>query len=224
MCDVGELCLARGHEEQVRGLDLHVEHTDPHPPGTFLFREGDPMTTLLVVRTGTVKLFVTDCSGEEQVLGFALAGDVIGLDAIHAERYGCNARVLDTTSLCRLPLTTVVRLAEAVPVLQRGLMNLMSRHLDKTRLLIGRYEAEQRLAAFLMLLSRHAQRHGLSARRLHLGMPRIDIANYLRLTPETISRVLFRFRQRRLIAVSKREIELLDVAGLNALGSAVLRD
>lgn len=224
ICDVGELCLAHGHEQQVHALDLYVERAGPYPRNAFLFREGDPMSALMVVRTGTVKLYITEPSGEEQVLGFALVGDVFGLEAIHSGRYGCNARVLETTSLCRLPLTTVTQLTAAVSQLQRSLLNLLSRHIDKTHLLIGRYEAEQRLAAFLMLLSRHAQRHGLSPHRLHLGMSCTDIANYLRLTPETISRVLRRFQQRQLVGVCKREIELLDRVTLSDMSRAVLRD
>ncbi|NYF20987.1 CRP/FNR family transcriptional regulator [Xanthomonas sp. JAI131] len=223
ICDVGALCLARGHEQRVHDMHLHVVHSGPYPAGACLFHEGDPMSALLVVRSGTVKLVVGAPSGEEQILGFAMPGDVIGLDAIHAERHGCSARVLEATSLCRLPLATVTRLTETVPGLQRNLLDLLSRHLDRsTRLLIGRYEADQRLAAFLMLLSQHAQRRGLSAQRLHLGMPRTDIANYLRLTPETVSRTFRRLQLRRLIDVSRRELQLLDLAALHQMGGALL--
>lgn len=223
LCDVGALCLAHGHEQRVHDMHLHVIHGGPYPAGTTLFHEGDPMSALLVVRSGTVKLVVGAPSGEEQILGFAMPGDVIGLDAIHAERHGCSARVLEAASLCRLPLATVMRLAETVPGLQRSLLDLLSRQLDRTtRLLIGRYEAEQRLAAFLMLLSRHARRRGLPAQRLHLGMPRTDIANYLRLTPETISRTFRHLQSRRLIDVSRRDLQLLDLKALHQIGGALL--
>lgn len=224
VCDVCDICLADDRQDQMHKLDAYVEHSGSYPEGTFLFREGDPLTSLVVVRTGTVKLFVVEPSGNEQVLGFAFAGDAIGLDAIHRERHGCNAVALDTVSLCQLPFPMVTRLASAMPNLQRGLLNLLSRHIDQTHLLIGRYQAEQRLAAFLILLSRHSSRRGLSPTRLRLGMPRTDIANYLRLTPETISRLLRRFQDQQLIEIERRDVQLLDVEAMNDLARCILRD
>ncbi len=224
VCDVGGICMDDKHREQLRNFDAYVEHTGSYPEGTYLFREGDPLTSLAVVRTGTVKLFVVDPSGAEQVLGFAQAGEAIGLDAIHRERHGCNAVTLDTVSLCQLPYAMLNRLTAAVPTLHRNLLNLLSKHIDHTNMLIGRYQAEQRLAAFLVLLSRHAERRGLSATRLRLGMPRTDIANYLRLTPETISRLLRRFQDQHLVEIDRREIRLLDRAALGELAHCILRD
>lgn len=208
----------------MRRLDAYVEHSGAYPEGSYLFRVGDPLLSLMIVRTGTVKLYVGGDSGSEQILGFAQSGDAIGLDAIHGARHACNAAALDTVSLCLLPFPMVMRLSNELPGLQRSLLNLLSRHMASSYMLLGRHTAEQRLSAFLMMMSRHAGRRGLSPSRLHLGMPRADIANYLRLTPETVSRLLRRFQQQQLLEVDRREINLLDVKGLVELAGNVLRE
>lgn len=224
VCDVGDFCMGRQDGDRMRSLDAYVEHSGSYPAGTYLFREGDPFGSLVVVRTGTVKLFMVEPSGAEQIVGFAQAGDAIGLDAIHGSRHGCHAMALDTVSLCQLPFPMVTQVAAALPALQRSLLNLLSRHISNTYLLFGRYSAEQRLAVFFVLLSRHAQRRGLSPTRLRLGMPRTDIANYLRLTPETISRMLRRFQQQALLRIDRREVEILDGDALIATAGSILRD
>ncbi|MEE7561198.1 cyclic nucleotide-binding domain-containing protein, partial [Xanthomonas sp. Kuri4-2] len=190
ICDVGDFCLAEREAPRLRALDARVEHSAAYLEGSTLFRAGDALTALTVVRTGTVKLFTVEPCGSERILGFAHAGDAIGLDAIHAGRHACHAVALETTSLCQLSFAMVTQLIQGTPPLQRSLLNLLSRQIAEAHLLLGRYTAEQRLATLFLRLSRHARRRGLSATRLRLGMPRGDIANYLRLTPETISRLL----------------------------------
>lgn len=220
VCDAGAFCLAGHAAARMRKLDAYVEHTGSYPEGSYLFRAGDPLTALQIVRTGTVKLFEVEPGGAEQVIGFALPGDAIGLDAIHSGRHGCHALALETVSLCQLPFPMLMRVSGAMPTLQRNLLDLLSRHLADAYRLFGRYTAEQRLATFFLLLSRHAERRGLAATRLCLGMPRVDIANYLRLTPETISRLLRRFQEQGLLRVERREIALLDLPALGALAGS----
>lgn len=224
VCDVGEFCLGSPDMDRMRALDAYVEHSGSYPAGTYLFREGDPFTSLVVVRTGTVKLFMVEPSGAEQIVGFAQAGDAIGLDAIHGSRHGCHAMALDTVSLCQLPFPMVAQVSAAMPLLQRSLLNLLSRHIAGTYMLFGRHSAEQRLAVFFLLLSRHAQRRGLSPTRFRLSMPRTDIANYLRLTPETVSRMLRRFQQQALLRIDRRDVEILDNEALLAAAGSPLRD
>jgi CRP/FNR family transcriptional regulator len=224
VCDAAAFCLAEHEAAQMRRLDAHVEHSGAYPQGSYLFRLDDPLLSLLIVRTGTVKLFVGGDGGGEQILGFAQAGDAIGLDAIDGSRYQCNAMALETVSLCQLSFTMVTRLSTELPTLQRSLLNLLSRHLATTYQLFGKHAAEQRLSAFLMSLSRHAERRGLSPYKLHLGMPRSDLANYLRLTPETVSRLLRRFQQQGLLQVERREVHVLDLLALQKLAGNMLRE
>jgi CRP/FNR family transcriptional regulator len=224
-CAFSHACLSQGMDKsQLRDLHMLVEHVGPLHAGDHVFREGDPFEAIAAVRAGTVKTFVLDADGREQVLGFHLPGEVIGLDAIHAARYPCNAVALDTVMLCRFSFPKMAMLATRMPGLQAQLFRLLSQDIGKAALLAGDFSADERMAAFLVALSRRFARRGFSATRLHLTMSRTDIANYLRLAPETVSRVLRRFQSDGLVAVDRRELEILSPDRLAALARSVLRE
>lgn len=170
-----------------------------------------------------MKTFVIDAEGREQVLGFFLPGEVIGLNAIHSERYPCNAVALDTVMLCRFSFPMMATLAQRMPGLQGQLFRLLSQDIGKATLLAGDYSADQRMAAFLVTLSRRYAQRGFSPSRFALTMARTDIANYLRLASETVSRVLRRFQDEGLLLVERREVAILDMDRLGALAQPVLR-
>lgn len=224
-CAFSRACLSEGMDK--RGLrDLHVlvEHVGPFHAGEHLFREGDPFEAIAAVRAGTVKTYVVDRDGREHVLGFHLPGEVIGLNAIDGEVYPCNAVALDTVMLCRFSFPQIAVLATRIPGVQKQLFRLLSRDIGRAALLSGDWSADQRMAAFLIGLSRRLSERGFSATRFQLTMARTDIANYLRLAPETVSRVLRRFHEDGLLRVDRREVDLLDPAALQALAAPVLRD
>ena len=223
-CAFSHACLSQGMDKSAL-LDLHVlvEHVGPFHAGDVLFREGDPFEAIAAVRAGTVKTCVTDREGNEHVLGFHFPGEVIGLNAIDGHRYPCDAVALDTVMLCRFSFPKISVLATRVPGLQRQLFRLLSRDIGRAALLAGDWSADQRLAAFLIGISRRLAARGFSATRFQLTMPRTDIANYLRLAPETVSRVLRRFQEDRLLQVDRRELELLDHDALETLAAPVLR-
>lgn len=223
-CAFSEACMAEGMDKAAL-LDLHVlvEHVGPFHAGDHIFREGDPFEAIAAVRAGTVKTYVVDRDGHEHVLGFHLPGEVIGLNAIDGEHYPCNAVALDTVMLCRFSFPKIAVLATRLPGLQRHLFRLLSRDIGNASLLAGDWSADQRMAAFLLGLSRRLAARGFSPNRFQLTMARTDIANYLRLAPETVSRVLRRFQEDGLLAVERRELELLDRERLEALAGSVLR-
>jgi CRP/FNR family transcriptional regulator len=224
-CAFSEACMSQGLDKSALGeLHVLVEHVGPFREGEHIFREGDPFTAIAAVRAGTVKTYVLDPGGHEQVLGFFLPGEVIGLNAIHQARYPCNAVALDTVMLCRFSFPQMALLATRLPGLQAQLFRLLSQDIGKAALLAGDYSADQRMAAFLVALSRRYAQRGFSASRVHLTMSRTDIANYLRLAPETVSRVLRRFQDEGLVVVERRELEIRDAARLQALSRPVLRD
>ena len=224
-CAFSPVCMEQGLDKSQLG-ELHclVEHIGPFHAGDHVFREGDPFTAIAAVRAGTVKTSVVDAQGREQVLGFFLPGEVIGLNAIHSARYPCNAVALDTVTLCRFSFPAISTLAARLPGLQTQLFRLLSRDINKAALLAGDFSADERMAAFLVELSRRYAARGFSATRFTLSMARTDIANYLRLAAETVSRVLKRFQQDGLIAVDRRELELCDLPRLLELSGAVLRE
>jgi len=224
-CAFSESCLSQGFDKSSLGeLHVLVDHVGPFHEGEHIFREGDPFTAIAAVRGGTVKTYVVDPDGQEHVLGFFLPGEVIGLNAISHDTYPCNAVALDTTVLCKFSFPKMAMLAMRLPGLQKNLFKLLSQDIGKAALLAGDYSADQRMAAFLMSLSRRYAERGFSATRFHLTMSRTDIANYLRLAPETVSRVLRRFQDEGVVVVERRELEIRDRERLHALARPVLRD
>lgn len=223
-CAFSKACLAEGMDKgSLRDLHILVEHVGPLAAGAHLFREGESFEAIAAVREGAVKTYVIDREGREQVLGFHFPGEIIGLSAIENERYPCNAVALDTVTLCCFSFSRIAVLAARLPGLQKQLFRLMSRDIGNALLLAGDHSADERLAAFLILLSRRLSAVGLSGLRVRLMMPRTDIANYLRLAPETVSRVLRRLQDEGMIHVQGRELELTDRERVESLASVILR-
>jgi CRP/FNR family transcriptional regulator len=224
-CAFSSACLSQGYDKSaLKELHVLVEHIGPFRENEHIFREGDEFNAIAAVRSGTVKTYIVDSQGNEQVLGFFLPGEVIGLNAIHHAKYPCNAVALDTVMLCRFSFPKMALLATKMPGLQTQLFRLLSQDIGKAALLAGDYSADQRMAAFLISLSRRYAARGFSAKRFHLTMSRTDIANYLRLAPETVSRVLRRFQTEGFIQVERRELEISQVEPLQRLAEPVLRD
>lgn len=222
-CAFSSACLAQGLDKgSLRELHMLVEHVGPLEAGSHIFRTGDRFDAIAAVRCGTVKTSRVDREGREQVLAFHLPGEIIGLSAIDGERYPCDAIALDEVQLCRFSFPRIAMLATRLPGLQAHLFRLMSRDIGHAERLSADHSAGTRVAAFLVDLSRRLASRGFSAARFELTMPRTDIANYLRLAPETVSRILRRFQDDGLIAVRRREIELLEGKRLEELAAGML--
>ena len=222
-CAFAEACAVAGYgKPELSELHYLVEHVGPFEPGQRLFRSGDAFRALFAVRSGMVKTTLVDAEGREQVLGFYLPGELIGLDAIYPEHYPCDAIALETTECCRFSFPAMSALAARQPRVQQHLFRLLSKELGSATLLAGDHSADERLAAFLVDLGDRYAARGLSGTQFRLSMARADIANYLRLAAETVSRVLGRFREQKLIAIDGRKVELLDPARLRELARCVL--
>ncbi|WP_235499524.1 helix-turn-helix domain-containing protein [Frateuria sp. Soil773] len=224
-CAFSSACIAVGYgKPELAELHCLVEHVGPFRAGEHVFRTGDPFRAIYAVRGGTVKTCMVDKQGREQVLGFYLPGEVIGLNAIYPDHFPCDAIALETAYFCRFSFPAMSALAARMPVVQQHLFRLISKELGAASLLAGDHSADTRMAAFLVDLSERYAFRGFSDTRFHLSMSRADIANYLRLAAETVSRVLSRFRSQGLIAVEGRELVLRDPAGLRAIGQDLLAD
>src|SRR5690606_20822302 len=221
-CSLLELCLPMGLErEDVEQLDELVTPQGPLRAGEHLYRVGDDFKALYAVRSGFLKTYIIDSAGREQVLGFHLPGELVGLDAIYPARHQCNAVALDTATVCRMPYEQLADLAVKIPSLQRQMFRLLSKDIHIGQILSGDFTAEERVSSFLLGMSTRLRQRGYSATHFRLAMPRRDIANYLRLATETVSRVFKRFQDEGLIEVERREVQLLDVPGLQRLCRAV---
>jgi CRP/FNR family transcriptional regulator, anaerobic regulatory protein len=223
-CAFSNVCIGNGFDKiQLRELHVLVEHIGPFKEGEHIFREGDSFKAIAAVRTGTVKTYVNDAMGREQVIGFFLPGDVIGLNAISESRYPCDAVALDQVMLCRFSFPNIASLASRMPGLQQHLFRLLSQDIGRAALLAGNFSADERMAAFLVQLSRRYAARGADQNHFRVSMTRTDIANYLRLAAETVSRVLRRFQDEQWIEVDRREIALLNRNALESLARSVLR-
>lgn len=180
----------------------------------YLVHAGDALQSLYIVNSGSVKTSMPDQDGREQLVGFALPGEVVGIEAIATGRYPDSIVALEDTSCCGVHFVDLLRLSAHMPRLQRHIFLTMSSeiaHNHELILMLGGMRAEKRFAAFLVnLLNRHAAR-GYSARRIRLSMTRQDIGNYLGLQLETVSRLLTYFRNERILDVNGREITLRDI-------------
>lgn len=224
-CAFSAACIESGYDKaHLRDLHVLVNHVGPFREGDHIFREGDAFGAIAAVRAGTVKTYVNDAEGREQVLGFFLPGEIIGLNAISQSRYPCNAVALDSVMLCKFSFPNIAALAARMPGLQQQLFRLLSLDIGKASLLSGNFTADERMAAFLISISRRYAARGFSPTRFRLTMSRTDIANYLRLAAETVSRVFRLFQDDGYIAVDRREIELRDAPAIEALARNVLRE
>lgn len=223
-CSLRDLCLPGGLSElDMERLEQLVDTIGPLHRGDHLFRHGDAFAAIYAVRSGYIKSYVTTESGDEQILGFHLPGELVGLGAIYPGRHQSSATALDTTMVCRLPYVQLATLAGAVASLQRQLLRIISRELGTSHTLSSDHSVEERLAAFLLGFGDRMAVRGYSDRHFILPMPRHDIASYLRLATETVSRVLTRFETRGLIHIERREVWLQDRSALEVLCPDKLR-
>lgn len=218
------LCDAAGRVAHQPAADLThlVKSCGPYRTGEYLFHRGGVADSLFVVRHGAVKLCYVDADGRERVGAFYLPGDVVGLRAIDTGRFPYDAVALDTTYVCRYSLSSIGSLATQQPAVQRHLFYLFGCELRISYALAADHDAETRVAAFLVRLGERYARCGQSATAFRLRMSRADIGSYLRLATETVSRVLTRFRERRMIRLRARSVELLAPEHLRATGKALL--
>lgn len=222
-CAFSSACAAAGYgKPELRELHCLVEHAPTLAAGSYIFRTGDAFRAIFAVRAGSVKTVWVDADGREQVLGFYLPGEMIGLNAIYPEQYPCDAITLEPTQLCRFSFPAMSALAARLPSVQKHLFRMLSKEIGTASVLAGDHTADQRVAAFLVDLSERLAQRGFSPNELRLSMSRSDIANYLRLAAETVSRVLGRFRDQQLLQIDSRNVRLLELTRLRDVASGTL--
>jgi len=188
--------------------------------GEALYDVGETCTALYAVWVGSLKTSVLADDGREQVTGYQLPGDIVGLDGIGHDRHASRAAALEDSEMCVLPFHRLEPLARQVPALQQNLQRVLSREISREQsimLLLGSMRAEERVAAFLLDLSARYRRLGYSATQYVLRMTREEIGSYLGLKLETVSRLLSRFQQEGIIRIQGRDVTLLDQPALRQL-------
>lgn len=220
-CSLSALCLPIALDRQdLDSLDKVIKRGRPIQKGEWLFKQGDPFTAVYAIRTGSVKTLTVAPTGEEQITGFNLASELVGLSGYSQDTYPLSAKVLETTTVCELPLEKLETLCDEIPGLRKQIMRNMGgeiRQDQQMMLQLSKRSADERLAYFLLELSRRFERRGFSAKAFRLSMSRVDISNYLGLAVETVSRIFTRFQKNGLISTENKEVTLLDVGALSEL-------
>lgn len=212
-CSLRSLCLPFGldGEELVR-LDEIIKRPRPLQRSQRLYHPGDEFRSLYVVRSGSIKTYTTTSAGEQQITGFHLPGELVGLDGVSTDQYNCTAEALETTSVCDLPFSRLESLSGQIPGLQRQLHRLMSKEIlaeQQLLLQLGKMSAESRVAAFLMSISMRLENRGFSPTEFNLTMTRTDIGNYLGMAVETVSRQFTHFQEQEILKASRKYIQIL---------------
>jgi CRP/FNR family transcriptional regulator len=185
-----------------------------------LYRTNTPFATLYAIRLGTFKTVMLSEDGHEQIIGYHIAGDILGLDGIGYDLHACDAVALEDSEVYALPFARLDDLARREPVLRRNLYRVVSRSLRNGRdmmVLLGSLSAEERLATFLLDIAESFRRSGFSAHEFMLRMTREEIASYLGLKLETVSRSFSRLHAEGLIQVQGRAVKVLDSPALRRL-------
>jgi CRP/FNR family transcriptional regulator len=217
-CSLRELCLPMGlSHEEIEHLDSLVYTRKRVKRGENLYGAGDSFSSLYAVRSGFFKTNVILEDGRDQVTGFHMPGEILGLDGIGTDRHTCNALALEDGEVCVIPFARLEELSREVRNLQHQFHKVMSREIVRDQgimMLLGTMRAEERLAAFLINLSQRFVARGYSPSEFHLRMTREEIGSYLGLKLETVSRIFSRFQEQGLVSVQQKHIRILDTAGL----------
>jgi len=220
-CSLYQLCLPMGLEEgDLAKLDEIIQRRRPLEKGEYLYRLGEPFRSVYAVRAGSLKTYTTTQEGQEQIVGFHLPGELMGLEGISGDTHTCSARALETVSTCEIPFEQLESLSRKLPGLQHHLLGLMSGELQKDHChlsMLAKAPVEGRLASFLVRLSERFLQRGYSATEFNLSMSRNDIANLLGMAVETISRLFTQFQEQGLLAVERKHIRILNLSGLQNL-------
>lgn len=220
-CGLKELCLPVGlSDDELGKLDHLVTLRRSFRKGANVYRAGEPFDALYAVRFGFFKTTVTAADGRDQVTGFSMAGELLGMDGIGTDKHTCDAVALEDSEVCVIPYGRLEELSRELQSLQHHFHKVMSREIVRDHgvmMLLGSMRAEERLGAFLVNLSQRFTARGYSPSEFYLRMTREEIGSYLGLKLETVSRVFSKFQSEGLISVQQKHVRIIDIPRLREL-------
>jgi CRP/FNR family transcriptional regulator len=223
-CNLRELCLpAELCAEDLMRMENVVYARRRVKRGETLFNAGGEFGSVYAIRSGFFKTSLLDGEGREQVTGFFMGGELLGMDGLGSGAYHGSAIALEDSEVCVLPYALILDMSREIPALQRHLHAVMAREIVRDHgvmMLLGSMRAEERLATFLLNLSKRFLRRGYSASDFHLRMTRDEIGSYLGLKLETVSRLFSQFQRGGLIEVEQKHVRIVDIAGLERVLAA----
>ena len=220
-CNLRELCMPMGLKpEELERIEEVVAVRRKIKRGSALFNNGEKFTSLYAIRTGFFKTCIATEDGRDQVTGFQMAGEIIGLDGIVNDHHTCDAVALEDAEVCVMPFDRIEEISREVNAMQHHVHKIMSREIVREHgvmLLLGSMRAEERLAAFLLNLVQRLHARGFSQSELILRMTREEIGSYLGLKLETVSRTFSKFVEDGIVEVKQRHVRILDANALKLI-------
>jgi len=224
LCSLQEWCWSPGLDKSdLKRLHAIVRRSRPLPTGFHLFRVDDPFTAIYAVRSGCIKTYTTDRQGHEQVRDFHLPGELLGFDAAYPERHHFNASLIKPASMCMISYRDIAELSLQIPGLQTLILALMSRDFSRQQMCAEGADAMQQVAIFLFDLEARLRRCSASC-EFELPMSYENVANYLRYSPETLSRILSKLQDAGILRINRRHIHLRDAARLSQIAQGAHLD
>ena len=213
-CSLRQLCLPAGiASAELSQLEEIVKRRRTVQPGERLFRPGDAMHAVFVARDGAFKTITTSEDGDEQIMGFHLPGELMGLDGLGSGSHRCEAVALTSANVCEVPFDELSQVAAHLPSLQQQLMRVIGQCVDRDQdhmELLAKRQANERIALFLHGMGERLHHIGMSGTDIRLPMSREDIARFLGLALETVSRGFSRLQDDGIITVLGRRVQILD--------------
>lgn len=220
-CRLSALCLPISLQlEDVDRLDKIIQRGRPVQKGDRIYHAGARFESVYAVRSGAIKTVNITQEGQEQITGFYLPGEIIGMDGIATGHHTNAAIALETSAVCEIPFARLEELSIQLPSLQRRFFQVMSKEIANEQQLItllGKNSADVRICALLLSISARNHSRGLSAEEFHLPMSRSDIGNYLGLTIETVSRVMGRLHKKGVINLDKKHVQIKEMQTLRTM-------
>ena len=220
-CGIYGLCReVNGPSGDLRLLETIVRNRKMFKRGDLLYRAGDPLRAIHAIRCGSIKTYVLTNDGRVQITGFHVTGELLGLGAIAANHYASEARALESTMVCEVPIQVLEAYSEEIPSIRQQMLKILSQEIldnQELMLLLGKKNAEERLATFLLSLSRRFEKRSYSPIKFNLSMSRSDIGNYLGMAEETVCRIFTRFQDESLLTTERRQVQLYDLDRLKSI-------
>ncbi len=222
-CRLNAVCVSGTMtEEETAELEKIIVHINPLDQGDYLYRQGDKFESLYIVRSGSLKSYMTDAEGVEQIVNFNFPGDLLGLDAIEDLCHTTSVRALQPSAICKMSWNDFNKLSQTCSHFYSQCLSMFSRemiHIHHMVMAMGQKGVEQKLAIFLLAISERMETHGFSATEFNLSMPRSDIANFLGVASETVSRELTQLQKDGIVQVDRRRVQIACMESLKSIAS-----
>ena len=220
-CNLKKICFPHGlSSEELSTFEGSVEKTLKIAKKEKLYSRGDPLASVYAIKAGSIKTYLSTSKGQAQVLGFHMPGDLLGFDGFANDRHASDAVAMEDTLLCELPMSNFENLCEVLPGLRKVMMQQVGSEISRHHSLVltlGQMQTEERLATYLLRLSCYYHSRGYSCTQFNLTMPRHDLANFLGMAPETLSRMFAKLEKMGVVSINRREVTIEDMDALTDL-------